>query len=121
RGQGVSGGDGFEHRTVLESANRSLDVELTAAPYTARIAGEEAFVLGDNGSMPGPTLVVAPGDQINLTLTNRLAAPTNLHVHGLHVSAQDNSDNVFVAVDSGEAFAYHYQLPADQPPRGRWH
>ncbi|GAA4107667.1 multicopper oxidase family protein [Enteractinococcus coprophilus] len=119
--QGVSGGADFEQPPVLESANGSLDVELTAAPYTARIAGQEAFVLGYNGSLPGPTLVVAPGDQINLTLTNHLAAPTNLHVHGLHVSPQDNSDNVFVAVDPGEAFAYHYQLPADHPPGVYWY
>src|SRR5699024_4799399 len=52
--QGVSGGADFEQPPVLESANGSLDVELTAAPYTARIAGQEAFVLGYNGSLPGP-------------------------------------------------------------------
>src|SRR5690625_7830564 len=84
--QGVSGGADCEQPPVLESANGSMDVELTAAPYTARIAGQEAFVLGYNCSLPSPTLVVGPCGQINLSLTNYLAGTSNLHVNRFHVS-----------------------------------
>jgi len=119
--QGVSGGADFEQPPVLKSVNGHLDVELTAAPHQVRIAGRQATVLGYNDSVPGPTLVVQPGDQINLTLANQLEAPTNLHVHGLHVSPQDNSDNVFIAIAPGEAFAYKYQLPEDHPPGVYWY
>ena len=52
---------------------------------------------------------------------NGLDEPTNLHVHGLHVSPQASSDNVFVEVMPGESFDYSYRLPADHPPGVYWY
>jgi Multicopper oxidase len=53
-------------------------------------------------------------------LVNRLAEPTNLHVHGLHVSPEGHGNNVFVAVQPGESFDYDYRLPDDHPPGVYW-
>ena len=39
-----------------------------------------------NGGVPGPTLVVRPGDVLSVAFQNQLAMPTNLHTHGLHVT-----------------------------------
>ena len=44
-------------------------------------------------------------------MDNQLSDTTNLHVHGLHVSPQGNSDNVLVAIEPGTTFEYEYQLP----------
>ena len=52
---------------------------------------------------------------------NGLDEPTNLHVHGLHVSPQANSDNVFVEVMPGASFDYGYRLPPDHPPGVYWY
>jgi FtsP/CotA-like multicopper oxidase with cupredoxin domain len=41
---------------------------------------------------------------VNVSLENRMKDPTNPHVHGLHVSPNDNSDNVFVSIDPGSSF-----------------
>ena len=46
---------------------------------------------------------------------------TNLHVHGLHVSPSDNSDNIFLRVPAGESFQYEYQIPSDQPAGLYWY
>ena len=46
---------------------------------------------------------------------------TNLHVHGLHVSPSDNSDNIFLTVKAGESFQYEYQIPADHPAGLYWY
>ena len=45
-----------------------------------------------NGSLPGPTLHVYPGDRVEIDLINNLNESTNLHFHGLHVSPGNNSD-----------------------------
>uniref|UniRef100_UPI0035D9BC42 multicopper oxidase domain-containing protein n=1 Tax=Janibacter limosus TaxID=53458 RepID=UPI0035D9BC42 len=74
-----------------------------------------------NGSLPGPTLRVAPGDTIRVAMTNGLEAPTNLHVHGLHVSPEGNGDNPFVSIAPGESFDYEFVLPADHPPGTYWY
>ncbi|MCB0995933.1 MAG: multicopper oxidase family protein [Acidimicrobiales bacterium] len=74
-----------------------------------------------NGSTPGPTLRVRPGDRLRVTLRNGLEAPTNLHVHGLHVSPDGSSDNVFVMVDPGGERVYDYVIPADHPSGTFWY
>lgn len=54
-------------------------------------------------------------------MRNGLQAPTNLHVHGLHVSPQGNSDNPFVSIDPGGSFDYEFSLPGDHPPGTYWY
>ncbi|MEO5781113.1 MAG: multicopper oxidase family protein, partial [Arthrobacter oryzae] len=59
--------------------------------------------------------------RVNVALENRLEGPTNLHVHGLHVSPEGNSDNVLVSVEPGTSFNYEYRLPANHPPGVYWY
>ena len=99
---------------VLDSRGGRLAVELTAAAGVS-LAGRDTSALGFNGGSPGPTLRVRPGDELAVRLTNRLGQPTDLHTHGLRVSAQSNSDNPFVRIDPGESFDYLYRIPADHP------
>ncbi len=106
---------------ALRSADGRLQVKLSAAMGQVLIAGRDATALSYNGTLPGPTLFLRPGDQLNVTLENRLMDPTNLHVHGLHVSPQGNSDNVLVSVEPGTSFDYEYFLPADHPPGVYWY
>ncbi|WP_422759295.1 multicopper oxidase family protein [Paenarthrobacter sp. C1] len=103
------------------SANGQLQVRLEAAPGQMLLAGQQAAALGYNGSIPGPTLRVRPGDILRIGLVNNLAQATNLHVHGLHVSPEGSGDNVFVSVDPGDTFDYEYKLPADHPPGVYWY
>ncbi len=85
------------------------------------LGGRPAGALCYNGTVPGPTLRLRPGDELTIRLLNSLGEPTNLHVHGLHVSPQANSDNVFVEVMPGESFDYSYRLPPDHPPGVYWY
>jgi len=106
---------------VLRSRAGSLDVRLEAAAGSHQVAGRKATTLGYNGGLPGPTLRIRPGDTLRIQLVNRLEEPTNLHVHGLRVSPEDNGDNVFVVVNPGDSFSYEYRLPEDHPPGGYWY
>lgn len=103
------------------SADGLLQVRLEAAPGEILMAGRRAAALGYNGGIPGPTLRVRAGDVLKIKLVNKLAQPTNLHVHGLHVSPEGNGDNIFIAVEPGATFDYEYTLPEDHPPGVYWY
>ncbi|MHA6781760.1 multicopper oxidase family protein [Pseudonocardia saturnea] len=105
---------------LLDSRDGRLDVALTAAAG-ARTAGRDTSALGYNGTSPGPTLRVRPGDELAVRLTNGLDQPTNLHTHGLRVSPQGNSDNPFVTIDPGSTFDYLYRIPPDHPAGTFWY
>lgn len=120
-GPGYTGGEDLTEPQVLASRDRVLELDLTAAPARVRAGGRDASVQAFNGSLPGPTLRVRAGDTIRVTLRNGLQAPTNLHVHGLHVSPQGNSDNPFVSIDPGGSFDYEFTLPEDHPPGTYWY
>ena len=115
-----AGGQPAEVET-LRSQGGLLRVRLEAAEGPLTIAGRRATAYGYNGSLPGPTLRLRPGDRLQVRLVNRLDAPTNLHVHGLVVSPEGNADNVFVRVQPGASFDYDYRLPDDHPPGVYWY
>jgi L-ascorbate oxidase len=87
-----------------------------------------------------PTIEIAPGETIRLTLNNQLPANdpscpgtpgqpdtphcfnhTNLHSHGLWVSPAGNSDNVLVDIVPGVSFQYEYNVPLDHPSGTFWY
>ncbi|MGM9471275.1 multicopper oxidase family protein [Pseudarthrobacter sp. YS3] len=103
------------------SAGGQLQVRLEAAPGQIPLAGRQAAALAYNGSIPGPTLRLRAGDVLRIKLVNNLAAPTNLHVHGLHVTPEGNGDNVLITVEPGATFDYEYRLPEDHPPGVYWY
>jgi FtsP/CotA-like multicopper oxidase with cupredoxin domain len=106
---------------ILSSSGGVLALTLTAAMTDVAVAGAHVRAMTYNGTLPGPTLRVRPGDRIALSLRNELGAATNLHTHGLVVSPEGNSDNVFVSIQPGETFDYEYQLGADHPPGVFWY
>ena len=116
-----AGGVLLSEPAAMRSKNGQLQVRLEASEGTVRIAGKNATASSYNGSLPGPTLYLRPGDRLQVTLANKLNDPTNLHVHGLHVSPEGNGDNMFIAVDPGRSFDYAYQLPPDHPPGVYWY
>ncbi len=118
---GAGASSEFAQPVELASQNGRLDVTLVAAAATVPYADGTRWALTYNGTTPGPTLRVRPGDVLTVTLENRLDAPTNLHTHGLHVSPEGDSDNVFVMVDPSQRHTYTYRIPADHPSGTFWY
>jgi suppressor of ftsI len=98
-----------------------LRVRLVAEPKRFDISGKMVWGESYNGQYIGPTLHLVPGEQVELTLVNRLATPTNLHFHGLHISPSDSADNPEISVASGSSFTYHLAIPMDQPLGTFWY
>ncbi|MEO3931664.1 multicopper oxidase family protein [Micrococcaceae bacterium Sec7.4] len=120
-GAGGAQGTGLRSPPELRSAGGRLQLTLEAARGQVELGGRPARALCYNGTVPGPTLHVRPGDELSIRLVNSIDQPTNLHVHGLHVSPQANGDNVFVTVQPGAGFDYSYRLPPDHPPGVYWY
>ncbi len=105
---------------VLASAGGILEVDLTAG-VGVTLAGRRTRALGYNGTSPGPTLRVAPGDVLRVMLANDLEETTNLHTHGLHVSPRGRGDDPFRMVEPGQRAGYEYAVPRDHPTGTFWY
>ena len=81
------------------------------------------------GLFQGPTLMANPGDTLDITIVNNLKdfqgsaafGPTNLHTHGLHVSALGNADNPFLNIEPGEENRYTIKIAANHPQGTFWY
>src|SRR6266545_4780598 len=88
------------------------------------------------GTIPGPTLVVKPGDRLTIDLINNLPPnptkqrgnffphdpyTTNIHTHGLSVSPLGISDNPFRKMEPGTTNRTQVDIPADHPTGTYWY
>ena len=97
----------------IRSANGILDATLTAAPGPVRLGDRTFSGLLYNGAYVPPTLRARLGDTLRITFRNNLPEqPSNLHYHGMSVSPQGISDNVFIHIHPGETFQYQVRIPA---------
>ncbi len=90
---------------------------------------------GGSFSIPGPTIVMAPGNKYVLSFHNRLpyeAASeahnvfkdpnvSNLHTHGLHISGESPSDDVTRFFEGGSGGDFVYDIPADHMGGTYWY
>jgi suppressor of ftsI len=106
---------------VLTSRHGRLQVTLVAEERWLEVAGRLRKAIVYNGSFPAPTLVVSPGDRLEIHLVNRLQEVTNLHTHGFHVSPEGRADNVLLHIEPGESFHYRFDIPRDHPPGLNWY
>jgi FtsP/CotA-like multicopper oxidase with cupredoxin domain len=72
--------------------------------------GLQARCWGYNGRVHGPTLEAVEGDRVRVYVTNRLAAPTTVHWHGVFVpSGMDGVGGLSQrAIRPGETFVYEW-------------
>ncbi|MGD9537632.1 MAG: multicopper oxidase domain-containing protein [Alphaproteobacteria bacterium] len=89
---------------------------------TYRLTVEEAEVTVDgrivekmtiNGGIPGPTLRLEEGEDATIIVTNRMAAPTSVHWHGILLPGiMDGTPgfNGFMGIAPGESYAYTFKI-----------
>jgi len=106
---------------VRESSGGVLETQLEAKLSPTTVAGRDVTSTVYEGSFPGPTLALWPGDTLRLKLINSLDEATNIHTHGFHVSPKDNSDNIYIHIGAGETFDYEYHLPDNHPSGIYWY
>ena len=149
--EGYATGQPLQTPNAVSSVNGVLNYTLTAGMSTFDLGGRTVRSEVYNGQFPGTTLVVNPGDKLNILLRNRmkprylpygassqnpppiypgqpyavypqkLGNITNLHVHGMHVSPVAPADDVLLKIPPGSQYQYRYQLPTDHPAGLFWY
>lgn len=72
---------------------------------------------GYNGSIPGPTIQVYPGDHVNIRVYNGLPEPTSIHWHGLDVpNDMDGVPDVEPSPKIKPGSYFDYQFQVTNPP-----
>ena len=91
-----------------------------------------------NGILPSPTLRFPKRDTIyKITVINRLGDndpddpgemnqfhfpnTTNIHTHGLHISPESPSDDIFKTIHPGETYQYEYYIPCNHHGGTNWY
>ena len=106
---------------VLRSENGLLLVQLSTAPAPIIIGDHRFDGMLYNGAYIPELWRIRGGDKLVVTLKNQLPEITNLHFHGMKVSPQGASDNVFVHIQPGESFTYRVDIPVEHPPGLFWY
>jgi suppressor of ftsI len=108
----------------IRSRDGVLKTTITAAAGPVQLGKQQFSGFLYNGAYLPPLLRAQLGDTLRIAFRNELPGkPSNLHYHGMSVSPQGNSDNVFVHVHPGESFQYEVRIPADgrQGPGLYWY
>ncbi|MCO6006543.1 multicopper oxidase family protein [Actinoallomurus purpureus] len=115
------GGAALRDPPQLVSHDGLLRVKIVVERRRVDVGGRKLWALTYNGRYMPATLRIRPGDRLDLAMENRLTSPTNLHVHGMHVSPSGHSDNIFVRIEPGRTFHYSYRFPRDLAPGTYWY
>jgi suppressor of ftsI len=147
---GVLGIEGCSITSGGGSLNPNVTTVFTLTPQysTHTFAGKTLRTRTFDGTIPGPTWTIVPGQQMTVNVVNQFPAnpaaatpgpgidpmnnphlfnTTNLHVHGLQVVPHifdpvGTSDPaaMMVAIQPGSTFTYNFSVPNDQPPGLYW-
>lgn len=91
----------------------SFKATLKAVPARLELipgTGTQAWTY--NGQLPGPTIELQAGDEVEIAFENHLPEPTTIHWHGLPVPP-DQDGNPSAAVAPGESRLYRFKIPDD--------
>lgn len=95
------------------STGKTLSQTLTAGPLSTTRAGRDIATWGYNGSLVAPTLRGSVGDQLNVTVANKLTESTSIHWHGL--AMRNDADGVpgltQEGIGAGTKYPYDFKLP----------
>jgi FtsP/CotA-like multicopper oxidase with cupredoxin domain len=86
-------------------------VELRIAPVTKRIGDATVRMLAYNGSIPGPTLRVRQGSEIEVEVINEGDLEATVHWHGLRLENRyDGTHETQAPIPIGGRFSYRIQF-----------
>jgi FtsP/CotA-like multicopper oxidase with cupredoxin domain len=91
---------------------RTVAATLTPQQTTIDLGGPLARTLAYGNAIPAPLIRANIGDELAVTVTNRLDHPTSVHWHGIAI--RNDMDGVTPAtanIDGGRDFTYRFSVP----------
>ena len=101
-------------REMVELADGDT-YDLRIGPVANRIGDDIVRMLAYNGSVPGPTLRVRQGTEVNVRVRNEGDHETTVHWHGLRVDNEYDGvpEETQEPIPIGGAFTYRLRFPDD--------
>lgn len=98
-------------------------MEFCNLPNSASLYGYRDVLSSASGPCisPGPVIRLRRGTRYKLILANRVTTPTNLHTHGLHISAAGNADDASRSIPPGYCMGYNWTVPASHDGGTFWY
>lgn len=91
---------------------RTVTATLTPRPVTVDLGGKVVKTLGYADSVPGPLIRADIGDELQVTLVNKLDHPTSMHWHGIALrNDMDGATPATADVPVGGTFTYRFSVP----------
>ena len=91
---------------------RTVTATLIPQPATIDLGGTNARTLAYGNAIPGPLIRANVGDELAVTVTNRLNHPTSVHWHGIALrNDMDGADPATPSIDAGRDFTYRFSVP----------
>lgn len=91
---------------------RTVTAALTPQPATIDLGGPLAHTLAYGDAIPGPLIRANVGDELAVTVTNRLDHPTSVHWHGIALrNDMDGAPPATPSIEAGGDFTYRFSVP----------
>jgi FtsP/CotA-like multicopper oxidase with cupredoxin domain len=91
---------------------RTVTATLTAQPGAVDLGGTNAQALVYGSTVPAPPIRANVGDELAVTVANRLNRPTSVHWHGISLrNDMDGATPATADIDAGRDFTYRFSVP----------
>jgi len=107
--------------TVLPDGTRQFELTAQVVDWE-KAPGQTVKAWTYNGTVPGPTIRVNPGDKVSILLHNHLPEATTIHFHGIRgPQAVDGTPYISQdPVEPGKDFTYSWTV-GNEPEIGMYH
>ncbi|ORB62798.1 multicopper oxidase family protein [Mycolicibacterium tusciae] len=93
-------------------SGRTVSATLTADRARVDLGGTVAESVSYNGTVPGPLVRASVGDELAVTVRNRLGRTTSVHWHGIALrNDMDGASPATRDIDAGRDFTYRFSVP----------
>lgn len=93
-------------------SGRTVTATLTPQPARIDLGGPIVSTLTYGNTIPGPLIRATVGDEIVVSVTNRLGDPTSVHWHGIALrNDMDGTEPATANIGPGGDFTYRFSVP----------
>jgi FtsP/CotA-like multicopper oxidase with cupredoxin domain len=93
-------------------SGRTVTATLTAQQTDIDLGGVTARTLAYGSTVPGPLIRANIGDELAITVQNRLNEPTSVHWHGIALrNDMDGAEPATPNIRAGQDFTYRFSVP----------
>ena len=94
-------------------SGRTVTASVTAQPAQIDLGGPIVTTLAYGDTIPGPLIRAGVGDELVVTVSNRLNSATSLHWHGIALrNDMDGAAPATPNIEAGQDFTYRFSAPA---------